>query len=743
VSFDQGGAVSFFVHELGFGSGIGSFSVQAFTNSAPASQFFSIVGQDVAYGIRPVGIAARPLRAVGIEVSGIAIVLNTDGNLFDVVNAPNFPVEANSSRTYSYEISVARDLGAVRGNYLIRDGDRHVTLSGQLINAVSRLPATDYAFLVRDAKVESVVPLDEEGRFSAEVPPGTYQVLIDTPSRNALGVGPVDVQSNTEVTIDAGAHGHVNVSAVLAPALDRADTSTGPCRLTIFSDVAPAAFATGSLRAGTRDAFDVRYLRDCTADLALPEGAYLFQLSAGPAFDVIHERVIVAEGADAKVTGTLHRIFSASVQADFHQHTIHSPDSNVPLELRALGYAAEGIDFFSSSDHDHISDYAPVIASLGLQDRLAWAPGIETTTFTYGHFNAWPLPIDRSLPNGGSIDWGRESNSRFPRDIFALMRERGAAVIQVNHPRGTNAEDFQAFFDRAGLIVDPDVQMLGSDPLAQPVSNTLLRLPEGQPIFDRGFDAVELLNGFGFSDTDGDGRLDEYRANITLRDVFGFLAQGFKPTMVGVSDSHSAYNTLIGYPRTLVQSEGTDAESVAAALKAGRAVATNSPLLHVQAIGLSSGSLGALVASDGTLTLEIRSEAQTQAQIDRFEVFVNTWSRSPALTPTGSRQLSSITPTETVSVAAVPVMRPNGGTVYIATASVPISVTKDAFVVVRATGTEPLFPFLLAGRGTPNPAATSAADFFAQRSGPPAIAVSNPIFIDRDGDGVYHPPALP
>jgi hypothetical protein len=301
------------------------------------------------------------------------------------------------------------------------------------------------------------------------------------------------------------------------------------------------------------------------------------------------------------------------------------------------------------------------------------------------------------------------------------MRDRGAAVVQVNHPRNADGTDFQSFFDRAALVVDPSAQKLGSDPLLSPVSNQLLRLPEGEALFDTGFDAVEILNGFNFRDQDGDGRLDEVRAALTLRDWLGFLSLGFRPAMVGVSDSHNAIHGLQGYPRTYVLATGKDGEAVAAALKQGRAIASNGPLLTVTAAGKSAGGIGDLVATedDGSVTLTITSQAQTPAQIDRFEVFVNTWVKTaPGLA-------MPLAATHTLDVQAQPVTRANGGVAYVATAVLPLTVAKDAFVVVRATGNEQLAPFLVdTGPAT-------------------ALAYANPIFLDRNGDGGFSPPARP
>lgn len=743
VSMDSGGDVGFFTHERGFGGGIHGFSLEAFLTGQGSTIYSAIVADDVAYGIRPIGDkSGRPLRNVGLSIAGVGVVIATDGTLFDVLNQPTLTVPAKGSRAYAVEIQLGRHMADVRRRFLERDGDDGFTLSGQVTGLNGGGP--HYAYFLRDGLVESMMPLDIEDRFSAFLPPGRYQVAVETVSFAPLLSPIVDLDADVDLTIEGPKHGHLHVQGEVRPDRDSAAAGDRPCRVAVFTAAARTDFPTARRKETLSNTFDVRFLDHCTtADepLSLPEGQYLVQVTAGPQYDVTRTLVTVSATQPVTITPVLHRLYAPVVAADFHQHTLNSPDSRTPLEVRTLGYAAEAIDFFASSDHDRVTDYAPLIQELGLDGILQSAPGVECTTFAFGHFNAWPLPHDPTLPSGGSIDWGRETETLLPRDIFAAMKQRGAAIVQVNHPRNANGDDFQSFFDRAALVVDPDNQRFGSEPLLQPVSNSLLRLPEGEPLFHPSFEAVEIMNGFNFRDRDNDGRLDEVRADLTLRDWLGFLALGFRPAMVGVSDSHEAYRSIAGYPRTYVQTDGnaSDAESVASALKGGRAVASNGPLLDVHAYGQDSGGLGSLVRpqADGSLVLRIRSEAQTPAQIDRFEVFVNTWVKTaPGL-------VAPLAPTVTVNASAAPVTLANGGTVYVAEVDVPITVTKDAFIVVRATGNEPLFPFLLeAGGGVPNPAATSPADFFTSTYGAVGLAYANPIFIDEDGDGAYDPPAL-
>ena len=50
------------------------------------------------------------------------------------------------------------------------------------------------------------------------------------------------------------------------------------------------------------------------------------------------------------------------MSADFHVHAVNSPDSIVDNAKRALTFAGDGLDVIVSTDHDVITDFAPIIS---------------------------------------------------------------------------------------------------------------------------------------------------------------------------------------------------------------------------------------------------------------------------------------------------------------------------------------------------------------------------------------------
>ncbi len=708
---DTGGAVDFFIPGVGFGTPLSSFDFDTIVNRIRHSGFAALVGDDVSYIVRSLSSSGRrPIASVAFSAAGVGLFVPGEGGLLDVLSSPNMRLPPHATREVVFEVQVARTLAEGWSRLLERDGVPTTELSGIVHGGARRSEGSDVIILGEDGRPWTSTRLSPDDTFSFSLPAGRYRVLADLDEREPLispelTIGPDLVP----MTIQLGAPAPATI-AIEARFYDGAAAlAERPCRVSVLGDVPPVRERGRLRRETSSETLLDRALRHCSSatdgSFMLPPGRHIVQVSAGPLMTMARIELEVESGQSYSLAPVLERIALGSQMSacDFHQHSRNSPDSIIPFELRVLGYAAEGIDFFASSDHDKLTDYAPVIAALGLEGTLESAVGVETTTFPYGHFNAWPLPIDPELPSGGAIDWGRESYSLLPRDIFATFRARGAAIVQVNHPRDTSGAKYQSFFDRAALSVDPDAGLLGADPLLQPISNELLRLPPGEPLWSEDFDVIEILNGFSTA-----------RAELILRDWLGFLALGLRPSVVGVSDSHKSFSDLPGYPRTYVASEA-NAEAVAAALRAGRAVASNGPMLSVEVeTSAGRGGLGAVVtAPGGEATLHVRVDANIPALIDRLDVYVNTWVKTPTDAP--------LVPTLSVPLELVPQALTQGGTSYSGSARAPLTAPADAFVVVRAIGSTPLRA-LLPGNDEP------------------AHAIANPIYLDVDGDGLFTPP---
>lgn len=204
------------------------------------------------------------------------------------------------------------------------------------------------------------------------------------------------------------------------------------------------------------------------------------------------------------------------------------------------------------------------------------------------------------------------------------------------------------------------------------------------------FDALEVMNGAKAGDLE--------RVDKVCVDWFSLLRNGHRVTAVGNSDTHDLARSFAGYPRNYVQlgdsGADVDGERLAAALREGRSYFTSGPVLDVDIDGKSFGET--VRAKDGVVKLAVRVRAAPWISVSRVRVFVN-----------GLLQAE-----RKVAVSREPERFSE---------HIELELTEDAFVVVRVEGDQPLPPVV--------------GGLHGQSLNP--IAMTNPIYVDFDGDGRY------
>lgn len=512
--------------------------------------------------------------------------------------------------------------------------------------------------------------------------------------------------------------------------------------------------------------------------LDLLPGHYRVVVSRGPEWTRHEERIDLAAGGEATVTARLYRVIDTSgyLACDFHQHTVNSPDSNVLLEDRVVSNLVEGLEFWSSSDHDVITDMRPVIDALSATGLADSVPGDEITPFGYGHFIAWPLPLDPRLPNNGAIDWGGSDGPSLPPALlFAGLRGQGAQVVQINHPRqpGGGFMNFQENFDRAALRFDPAARTFYGVPDEQPVPAALLGLPEDASLFSDRFDSLEVYNGTDSSLPDRDGERHDRKTERVLRDFMNFVSFGFTPAAVGSSDTHGRIEPA-GLPRTLVRvRDDSSAALTAGAVDAvvatvtGRGVprdliVTSGPMLQLSAgTGANRAGIGGTARPEGdTLHIELEVRTSEWAPINTLELFAN----RVFLDPETSTRVPEMVPAICLTSRAVPaercrkarifaplvietVDRPGGGRFLRARASLDVKVSellldnpagsrgRDLWLLARTSGDRAMFPVAPGGiRGSTDPSALLDGRPLDDQGAYP-VAFTNPLYVDVDGGG--------
>ena len=211
--------------------------------------------------------------------------------------------------------------------------------------------------------------------------------------------------------------------------------------------------------------------------------------------------------------------------------------------------------------------------------------------------------------------------------------------------------------------------------------------------FSFDFDAVEVLNGYQ----------DPVRRSVdrTIDDWMGLLNHGHVATATGNSDTHHLTYNIGGYPRNFVRvrddrPQAVTPAEVAGALRAHHAFFTTGPFVRVSVGAVGIGDLAP--APGGHATAEIEVQAAPWISVDRVILYVN-----------GQESRRWKVP------AQKQVVRFHE--------RVPVQVSGDGYLVVRVDGDELMAPVVGDTRT------------FGVRP----LALTNPIFLDGNGNGRYDP----
>jgi len=809
---DTGGESEVFAPTRGFERA----GIEALTTLAEASPIDYVVYQapGVAYGVVPVFDGERAPTSQ-VTITGVSILLYGAEALLDILNEEHwyFHLEPGDGATHRAMFVVGADGAAVENAFRGFIGDTPATVTGSVAYASGAAATGARIGFYEDVDSDGAIGEDDiirtyavpdaTGAYTAHMMPGTYLVKAEVYDTARSAVQQVTVAAS-------GATADVELPDPVLFDYTVVDDDTGntiPGRIVVMGSH-PAApdtrlFDTADRRGGVvrmiaaahGTSIDIGAGAD--PQLAVPPGTYRVFATYGTEWS--YDSVDIAPTAGdpvAELTFTLRHVAPTPgyLAAEFHQHSLGSPDSVVSRPMRVATFVSEGVEFFASTDHDFVSDFQPIIESLGLGRYVRAIPGLEVTPFAYGHFQAFPIAPDSQDPSGGAVDWARGTAgyAMIPSEIWDAARGAGAEVIQINHPRATSGDfaDMMQYFDRAGLVFDYDNSAIDGDPLMGSVPLEWLRLPEDQSIWDDSFDALEVWNGHEMKDSNEDGVRENARLDIVMRDWFNFLSFGMSVTPMGNSDTHKVVSDHTGMPRTMVRVGSDTPDDIANEAIVGDVldtlngrldtpkdvIITNGPHITIDASGFTGSPIGSVVdGSGGSVDLTITAYAADWAEFDTVELFVNstpnsrekkaTWMQ-PSVCFT-NRDIGTLPETEPCVLAPIEPQVMTVGLVEVAPgfsryeATVSISIAEadmalfnregaqgtDAWVVVRVRGQRSIFPLMEDGVSSELLSVVTTGDRAAMDAamygvGIPAAAVTMPLYIDFDGGG-YRAPFAP
>ncbi|MFM8537567.1 MAG: CehA/McbA family metallohydrolase [Planctomycetaceae bacterium] len=436
------------------------------------------------------------------------------------------------------------------------------------------------------------------------------------------------------------------------------------------------------------------YSHDGAFRQEVPPGDYDVIVSLGPEYDAVFTTLSVERGREVPLEAVLRRSVDTSgwISSDFHSHATESGDNTTSQFGRVQNLLSEHIEFAPCTEHNRISSYAPHLERLRAGHLMATCTGMELTgsLLPVNHQNAFPLVERRHTQDGGGPAV-RDDDPLAQIERLALWDGGSDKVVQMNHPHlvqvlgdrdtdGTADAGFEGMFGFVDVIEvhPPHEVFLAPRPGADP--------PPGL-------------------------RDDPRKKTSTMFVWLQMLNLGYRVPGVVNTDAHYTFHGS-GWLRNWIASPTDDPAKVSVsdvvkATESGRIVMSNGPFLEarvtVQAAGRATeaGPGDAVADDDGVVALAIRVQCPNWLDVDRVQVFVN-GRAEPTLDMTrrSRPELFSRDPLRFAHMCEV-------------------RVDRDAHLVVAAIGEESSLGPVMG----------------PEHAGSRPVAVANPIFVDRGGDG--------
>lgn len=521
---------------------------------------------------------------------------------------------------------------------------------------------------------------DEKGEFRVKLAPGTFDITATDIGRPEVKQSITLAKDQTlNVTIEMEAASRVDFTIT-----DDQGRST-PCKAmfeglegTPNPDLGPVMRARGCK--------DQYHSEKGQFSVQLPTGKYRIRVVRGGEYSSLEKIVSLDQGKAFAFKGTLKRVLSTPgwVTSDFHNHSTQSGDNICGTDDRLINYAAEGLEWCPTTEHNRFYDWRPHMERLGLLEYFNTIPGIELTG-SRQHFNAFPFTPDRYLQDGGAPVWNDD-----PRiTAITLRRHQGENPdrwIQFNHP------------DLINMFRDRD-----SDGIADGGFVGVGTMIDG--IETQNGNETAILEGAPYRISRSKNSLAAKATSVREFIWLQLLNQGHRLVAVGVADAHAVYgNGVAGWHIYLKSPTDTPKElnwsDLSPHAKAGHIIVTNGPFLSVTT--LDGKGPGDDARGTGGTTLNVQVQGTDWVAIDRVQVLVN------------GRPDAKLNFTRSTH----PKMFKDGVVQFEERIAVPLE--SDAHLIVVAMGENST---LAGGYGT------------SDQSKMHPCAYNNPIYVDVDGHG--------
>ena len=524
----------------------------------------------------------------------------------------------------------------------------------------------------------STLQTDDDGFAHARLAPGRYRV-----SASATGC-----QDSSKVLVSDAAARTVRLpllgcSGFTATVRDGAGKLI-PAKATLYAaDGNQPDFGPDSARTFVKNCvYAVHGRMHCP----LAPGKYEVHFSHGPEYNSERRMLEIGEGETTDLAVELRRVVDTTgwVSTELHSHSSPSGDNTSDQYGRVENLLCEHLEFAPCTEHNRISSYVPHLQQMNLTGLMATCTGMELTgrPLPANHQNVFPLHHHPHTQNGGGprVD----PNPVVQIERIAMWDQGADKLVQMNHPNlhqiygdldvdGTPDEGFRGMLRWMDVVEVHPLETLFEDVAAKPPNIREMRIPV--------FQWMQLLN------------------------------QGYRIPGVVNTDAHYNHHGS-GWLRNWFASSTDDpsridTDEMVRQAEAGHIVMSSGPFLSVQATATLTDRVAIpgddLATDDGSVTLKVRVQCPNWLDINRVQIFVNgrpskEHNRTRKNSPDQFGDSDQVTKFDSDFIVALP---------------------QDAHLIVAAIGEGMTMEKVMGNR-------------YGDR---PPIAVSNPIFVDTDGNG--------
>ncbi|MDM4014114.1 CehA/McbA family metallohydrolase [Roseiconus lacunae] len=537
-----------------------------------------------------------------------------------------------------------------------------------------------------DAGDRESIQTDDEGVAKLRAPAGDYRVVVKAPGYETKeqSVSWGDEATTTILNLDG-------FSGFAAVATD-GEGNRIPVKATIYAiggdeeNANNPDFGPDSTRTFVRNTV---YAVSGSMLVPIAAGNYDVHFSHGPEFNSESRKIEIKPNQTETIDVQLLRVVDSSgwVSAELHSHSSPSGDNTSDQYGRVENLLCEHLEFAPCTEHARISSYVPHLRAMGMEDAMATCSGMEVTgrPLPVNHQNSFPLRHVPHTQNGGGPR--ADANPVVQIERIAMWDDGSDKVVQMNHPNlhqiygdldvdGKPDEGFRKMLKWTDVIEVHPLQTIFDDVALSPPNVREMRIPL--------FQWMQLLN------------------------------QGYRIPGVINTDAHYNHHGS-GWRRNWFASSTDDPAKISIdemvrQAEAGHIIMSTGPYMTVKATSKSVDKVAIpgddLIAKDGKVRVHVVVQCPNWLDVNRVQIVIN-----GRLAEAHNRTRKSH-----------PDQFGESDSVMKFDSYFDLELDSDAHVIVATIGEGMTMEKVM-------------GPSYGKRA---PIAVSNPVFVDLDGNGFDH-----